>query len=345
LSSRVSRREKRMARVTVVDDSPEFLDLIDAILRGDQHDTTLIDPNEDGALQLIRRSSPDVLMIDVRIGADGVHGRAIAQKVRARSEFDGLPVLVCSADKQALSEIAATLAANRRVGMLAMPFEIDELTEAIDRLLDEGLGPQRGTEGQSELRQTQDEGGVRTASVNRTYLAISQIQPGWNVYSSDGQGIGYVAEVAVNYIVVEMALLLPKDLYVPASAIASVSSDRVELSIPKDAVEDQDWDSPPDEMITSDTYLDPGSASLGRDDGTRARRDEVPVDRPTASIEAESGTVAVPVSGERAVVGNVTPVVEELNAGKVARRDPQRVSDTVRREEFKTGEEGDVKCR
>jgi CheY-like chemotaxis protein len=312
-----------MARVTVVDDSPEFLDLIDAILRGDQHDTTPIDPNADGALQLIRRSSPDVLMIDVRIGRDGVHARGIAQKISARSEFDGLPVLVCSADKQALSEIAAALAANRRVGMLAMPFEIDELTEAIDRLLDKRVRPQRGTPGESEMRQTQAEGAARTASLDRTYLAISQIQPRWNVYSSDGQEIGDVAEVAVDCIVVEVGFLLPKDLYVPASAIASVSSDRVELSMPKDAVEDQDWGSPPDEMITSDTYLDPGLASLGRDDGTLARREERPLDRPTASVEAESGTVAVPVSGEPA----------------------ERLSDAVRREESKIEEEGDVTRR
>jgi CheY-like chemotaxis protein len=260
-----------MARVAVVDNSPEFLDLIDTILKADRHDTTLIDPDREGALQLIRESAPDVLMVDVPIG-DGAHAAEVAQRVRGRSEFDGLPVLVCSADKQLLSEIAASLAVNRPVGTLAMPFGIDELTEAIDRLLNDGARSRPGGAGELKREQTHEKEAARTVGVNRTDFAnISQIQPGWKVYTSDGQEIGDVAEVAISYIVVEMDFLVRRDLYVPASAIASVTSDRVELSMPKDAVDAQEWDAPPDEMIPGDAYFSPDFASVGGTDGTHAR--------------------------------------------------------------------------
>jgi CheY-like chemotaxis protein len=126
-----------MARVTVVNNSPEFLDLVQDILEGDRYDTVLIDADEVDALRSIRESKPDVLMIDLRMGGAGHTGWEVAQAVRADAAFHGLPVLVCSADLQAMAEIEADLAANRNVAALRKPFEIDELTDAIDGLLSE----------------------------------------------------------------------------------------------------------------------------------------------------------------------------------------------------------------
>jgi uncharacterized protein (TIGR02271 family) len=223
---------------------------------------------------------------------------------------------------------------------------------------------------------------------------LSQIQQGWDVYGSDGQEIGDVAEVGPNYIVVEKGFLLPKDLYIPVSAIRSVSSDRVELSVPKDAVEDQNWDAAPEATVTDDTtteyrdrdYATVDTGATERDEGTLERREErlqvdkqqvqtgevrvgkdvveeqqsvdVPVSREEVNIStrqvdrpaggealAEGETVSVPISEERVEVGKDARVVEELDVDKVARQDTERVSDTVRREEFKIEEEGDVTRR
>lgn len=76
-------------------------------------------------------------MIDLRMGRDELHGWEIAQKVRADRTLNDLPVLVCSADVEALKAIAADLAAMPRVATLAKPFRIDDLTAVIDRLLAE----------------------------------------------------------------------------------------------------------------------------------------------------------------------------------------------------------------
>lgn len=126
-----------MARVTVVNDNPEFLDLVHDILEDDRYETITIDGDRPDALDAIRASRPDLLMIDLRMGSDGLHGWDIAQQVRADSAFDGLPVLICSADVQALNELEGDLEGDSHVGRLIKPFSIDELIAAIDGLLAE----------------------------------------------------------------------------------------------------------------------------------------------------------------------------------------------------------------
>ena len=126
-----------MARVTVVNDNPEFLALVQDILEDDRYEATTVDGDRADALDLVRASRPDLLMIDLRMGSDGLHGWAIAQQVRADPTFDGLPVLICSADVLALKEVEGDLDNMRHVGTLTKPFSIDDLTESIDELLAE----------------------------------------------------------------------------------------------------------------------------------------------------------------------------------------------------------------
>lgn len=138
------------ARVTVVNDTPDFLALVRDILEGERYDTVLIDGDRDDAFQLIRESRPDVLMIDLRLGQEGLSGWDIAHQVRSAPEFSSLPVLICSADALAMRDLEADLAGTRHVATLAKPFGIDELTRAIDSL----LGPDR-----SESAADPDHGG------------------------------------------------------------------------------------------------------------------------------------------------------------------------------------------
>ncbi len=126
-----------MARITVVNDNPAFLELVGEILADDRHETTLIDGDLSNALDRIKASHPDVLMIDLRMGGERLHGWEIAQEVRRDPDLDRVPVLVCSADVDALHEIAEDLQTTQRVRALQKPFGIDELSQAIDELLAE----------------------------------------------------------------------------------------------------------------------------------------------------------------------------------------------------------------
>jgi CheY-like chemotaxis protein len=126
-----------MARVTVVNDNPEFLALVQDILEDDRYEAITIDGDRPDALDAVRASRPDLLMIDLRMGTDGLHGWDIAQQVRSEPDFAGLPVLICSADVLALKELEDDLERTQHVGTLTKPFSIDDLTESIDELLAE----------------------------------------------------------------------------------------------------------------------------------------------------------------------------------------------------------------
>ncbi|MCA1569691.1 MAG: response regulator [Chloroflexi bacterium] len=124
-----------MARVTVVNDNPEFLALVRDILEGDRYDTTTIDGDRADALEQVRASRPDLLMIDLRMGSAELHGWGIAQQIRADPDFDGMPILICSADAQAVRDLEQDMAATQQVSSLLKPFGIDALTRAIDGLI------------------------------------------------------------------------------------------------------------------------------------------------------------------------------------------------------------------
>ena len=121
-------------RVTVVNDSPEFLELVRDILADERIPTVLVDGDKPDALDRIRESRPDVLMLDLRMGSDELHGWDIAQEIRRDAELAEVPILVCSADVTALASIQDQLDGTRRVSTLTKPFSIDHLSEAIDRL-------------------------------------------------------------------------------------------------------------------------------------------------------------------------------------------------------------------
>lgn len=123
-----------MPRVTVVNDNPEFLALIDDLLKLEDYETTLVDGDQGEVLARIRASRPDVLMIDLHLGSEGLRGWDIAQEVRADHDLQGTPILICSADTEAMDRLREQLQGARDVAELTKPFDIDDLYAAIERL-------------------------------------------------------------------------------------------------------------------------------------------------------------------------------------------------------------------
>ena len=79
----------------------------------------------------------------------------------------------------------------------------------------------------------------------------SQITIGDDVYGSDGDKVGTVAEVQSSYIVVEKGFFFPTDYYIPINAIASYDAYRVYLSVSKDAALGRGWDVRPVDLETA----------------------------------------------------------------------------------------------
>lgn len=125
-----------LPRVTVINNDPEFLALIGDILTGDHFLATLLEEDHPAALERAYQSNPDVLMIDLRRDVERLHGWDIALALRRDPEQAQLPILVCSGDYQAMEALGNQTGTDAHVELLRMPFGLDQLTDAIHRLLD-----------------------------------------------------------------------------------------------------------------------------------------------------------------------------------------------------------------
>jgi uncharacterized protein (TIGR02271 family) len=85
------------------------------------------------------------------------------------------------------------------------------------------------------------------------------INPGDEVFGSDGEKVGTVADVQPSYLVVEKGFFFPTDYYIPLSAVTLAEAGQVYLMVTKDAALNSGWDVVPDLTATTD------SPAMGRD--------------------------------------------------------------------------------
>jgi len=153
------------------------------------------------------------------------------------------------------------------------------------------------------------------------------IQPGTNVYGSDGDKVGDVSEVGANYVLVRQGWLFTKDIYIPLSAIVGADDDGIRLNVTKDQIGDLGWDVMPTDEGTTAAYgattsgvTDAGYAATSTVQETSARTDYTATQRGTADVDT-SGEVAIPIVEEELLVGKravesggvqVTTRVEEV---------------------------------
>jgi uncharacterized protein (TIGR02271 family) len=90
--------------------------------------------------------------------------------------------------------------------------------------------------------------------------AMPQVQIGDDVYGSDGDKVGTVADVQSTYIVVEKGFFFPTDYYIPVNAITQVTDGQVVLNVSKDTALHSGWETIPD--TTSATLLGTGLGAV-----------------------------------------------------------------------------------
>jgi two-component system phosphate regulon response regulator PhoB len=120
-------------RIAVINDNPEFLDLMSAILDEDAgYQVTLFD-GASTAVDEITATDPDLIIVDLLLG--GASGWEIVTLARADPRLADVPVIICSADVVTLRNRTAELERIGNVHVLAKPFGIDELTGLVERLI------------------------------------------------------------------------------------------------------------------------------------------------------------------------------------------------------------------
>jgi len=120
-------------RISVINDNPQFLDLMSAILDEDAGYEVALFNGEATTMAELAASTPDLIVVDLLLG--GASGWEIVALSRADPRLAGVPIIICSADVVALRARDAEL---KRIGgahVLAKPFGIDELTGLVERLI------------------------------------------------------------------------------------------------------------------------------------------------------------------------------------------------------------------
>jgi CheY-like chemotaxis protein len=124
-------------RISVVNDNPEFLELMSAILDEESGYAVTLFDGETTSVAEIAAADPNLVIVDLLLG--GASGWEIVALTRADERLADRPILVCSADVSALREKTDELARIGNVHVLEKPFSIDQITDLVERLIGRGV--------------------------------------------------------------------------------------------------------------------------------------------------------------------------------------------------------------
>ena len=88
-----------MAKIMVVDDSPDLLLLISIIIKREGHQAISLTSPVD-LLQKLDEHNPDLIILDVNIGA--YNGKEVCKNIKANLASKNIPVLLTSASSEVL---------------------------------------------------------------------------------------------------------------------------------------------------------------------------------------------------------------------------------------------------
>jgi CheY-like chemotaxis protein len=133
-----------MARITVVNDYPEFLEIMEELVAHQGgHEFIGFDGNETSYAE-IAATRPDVLIIDLRLSMEGLSGWDVLALARADDDMHDVPIIVCSADIDQARRRAHEFETIGDIHVRLKPFDSTEMVELIDRLAD-GRKPRLAT--------------------------------------------------------------------------------------------------------------------------------------------------------------------------------------------------------
>lgn len=129
-----------MAKILVVDDEPDIVELIALNLRKHGH---AVESAYNGmqALAKCRNSRPDLIVLDVMM--EGMDGLSVCEILRAQPKTRSIPVIMVTA---ATGEIARMNSfAAGAADFLSKPFSPGDLIRRVNRLLDDSKAIQTAT--------------------------------------------------------------------------------------------------------------------------------------------------------------------------------------------------------
>jgi DNA-binding response OmpR family regulator len=127
----------RPARIVVINDAPDFLDVVTEILEVDGY-AVIPYAGEDLSVDELASRDPDLVILDLRLwaGEREISGWEFMLLIRSHDALREVPVIVCSADSDQLREREEELQEIANSYVLPKPFEINELEQMVRAALD-----------------------------------------------------------------------------------------------------------------------------------------------------------------------------------------------------------------
>jgi CheY-like chemotaxis protein len=127
-----------VARVTVINDSPQFLALMRDILHDLGHQMTGFVAVE-ASIEQVVESKPQLLIVDLRLQdkPQEISGWELIILARSHRQLTHVPIILCTADVWELRKRAADLEQIAGVHVRTKPFDVNEMGELVQILLGE----------------------------------------------------------------------------------------------------------------------------------------------------------------------------------------------------------------
>jgi CheY-like chemotaxis protein len=135
VAGRPGRAEKAAmaALVAVINDNDDILELIRAILMGEEYRVITLAKDEN-PYQMVLREQPDLIVLDIRLG-EADEGYHTLELLKLNPETAQIPVLVCTGDVLYIREKRDFLA-RKGIGVLEKPFDVEALLSGVAAGLD-----------------------------------------------------------------------------------------------------------------------------------------------------------------------------------------------------------------
>jgi CheY-like chemotaxis protein len=128
--------ERARARIVLINDDTNFLDLMNELLERIEGYELLICKEGNRAYEFVREHAPDLVILDIRMGGEEI-GWSILECLTLDPDTRPIPLIVCSA---AIGQLQAHQPMLDRYGIdvLPKPFDLDALLGKVEDALAKG---------------------------------------------------------------------------------------------------------------------------------------------------------------------------------------------------------------
>ncbi|MGD1864100.1 MAG: response regulator [Phormidesmis sp.] len=136
----------KLHKLLAVDDLPDNLFLVQAILNEENGYEVACADNGQAALDMIESSPPELILLDVMM--PGMTGYEVTRQVRQNPKLPHIPILLVTAHEEITQQKAREAGAD---GIIRKPFDIKHLLDRVE----ETLQKKQSEKKQSEKKQTE----------------------------------------------------------------------------------------------------------------------------------------------------------------------------------------------